>query len=920
MANLEEEALNNCLALLLGGYDGIDVTASKRSIGEAIDITVAHAGTVPPVPILIKAKLGNTSATHLEAAKQARAQLAADPLKIAFGLCYPIGLGNLSRSVPTAKKALQEATLAFAPIEPFEKDPAWREGTVSDLADRLRDPDLARKRVALAIERSVRDAADQLFQAGCSPELASALALPKVNKDLRAAALIAALMLSNAALLHHRLRLVPALAGIVPLENTLGDPGRTPELLRNAWRAILKAGYYPVFAPALAALNTLADSSAREPIRRIAETAVSVADELAAIGFDHAGPLYHRLLESARFDGSFYTHNVSALLLARLVLTEDLADWSCADELARLKIIDPACGTGTLLMGAMQTICDRHECAVGAVDSDKLQLALVEDVLYGLDINRHGVQLAACNLTLGNPRVDYRRMNLFTMQHGPQPTGTAKVGSLELLWTATNRTDIASLSVPLPSLESLDAQRSMPSDVAEEPLAHLFDLVIMNPPFTRNDIRNRQYGPAERRSLQQREVEIARFLADRDPPAHRAIDQTSVRTFFAPLADLLLKENTASFATVLPTTALTTSSGHQQRTFLADRFQIEKIVTSHDPRRINFSENTSIHESLLIARRPGPTRAATRFISLTRMPRDTNEASLLADLINRQQPLGEWGAEHSWPSQRIRDGDWGAAQFYDGRLADALHELTALAGTRLVSAGERCRIEPGGQRVRDAFLREPSEDAVWTVPVLWDHIAHRQTTMTAIADVQATPKPDRERYARFLTEKASRLLIVNRLRTDTVRVTACHATEPLLGSAWIPVRPIKPDSAYERALCAWWNSTPGVLTLLHSRAKALDYVRYSLDALRSLLVPDPDQIEIAPLDEAFTECRSRTLRPWPEMHLCPTRAILDRAAAQVLRIDGRTIADWRERIAHEPTVSKLPAPAGTRTSGHFEGL
>ena len=38
------------------------------------------------------------------------------------------------------------------------------------------------------------------------------------------------------------------------------------------------------------------------------------------------------------------------------------------------------------------------------------------------------------------------------------------------------------------------------------------------------------------------------------------------------------------------------------------------------------------------------------------------------------------------------------------------------------------------------------------------------------------------------------------------------------------------------------------------------------------------------------------------MHDCPNRAILDQAAAQVLRIDGCIIADWRERIAREPTV------------------
>ena len=62
---------------------------------------------------------------------------------------------------------------------------------------------------------------------------------------------------------------------------------------------------------------------------------------------------------------------------------------------------------------------------------------------------------------------------------------------------------------------------------------------------------------------------------------------------------------------------------------------------------------------------------------------------------------------------------------------------------------------------------------------------------------------------------------------------------------------------------------------------------------------------------------STPLRPWPQMHDCPNRAILDQAAAQVLRIDGRTVADWRKRIAREPTVSgklkgKAPLFRGNR--------
>ena len=354
---------------------------------------------------------------------------------------------------------------------------------------------------------------------------------------------------------------------------------------------------------------------------------------------------------------------------------------------------------------------------------------------------------------------------------------------------------------------------------------------------------------------------------------------------------------------VNPTTALTGASARSKRKFLADRFQIETIITSHDPRRINFSENTSIHESLMIARRPGAEREPTRFISLARMPRDAHEAILLSDLINGGKPLDDWGTEHAWPWPRIRDGDWSAAQFYDGALADAIHDLAALAGTGLRPAGELCYIEPGGQRVRDAFLRDPSPNAPWTAPILWDHETNVCVCMDAKADVVGVPKPGKETYARFLTGKASRLLIANRLRTNTVRTAACYAEEPLLGSAWCPVRPIVPHPILEQALCAWWNSTPGILTLLHCRAKALDYPRYALDSLRSLLIPDPHHVDASPLADAFEQTRSQTLLPWPQMAECPVRAVLDQAAARVLRMNGRTIADWRERIAAEPTVS-----------------
>lgn len=813
-------------------------------------------------------------------------------------------------SAHNTQHAPKDGDLSFGSVQSLGHDPAWREGIVENSADRIWKADLSGQRVACAIEHSVREAAEELYQAGYAPQLATALELPNTSKDLRASTLVATLLMSNAALLHHRLRLVPRLSEVMSLESALQEPASTQEAIRHAWKAILAVDYHPVFAPALAALEALANCNVQEPIRQIAANAILLADELASLRFDHAGALYHRLLASARFDGSFYTNNVSAVLLARLALNDAFVNWADAETVTNLKIIDPACGTGTLLMGAMHAIRDRHEDSAGSgADSDMLHLALVEDMLYGLDINRNGVQLAACNLTLGNPRVDFRRMNLFTMRHGPQSSGKAKAGSLELLATAEDLHDLASLGAPLPTAGGLEAERAGLGDAPEVSLTSTFDLVIMNPPFTRNDIRNRQYDSSNRRSLQEREIEIGRFLANRDPEAFRAIDQTSVGTFFVPLADALLKESTGTLASVLPTTALTSASGSGERQFLAQRFQIETVVTSHDPQRPTFSENTAIHESLLVARRPGTARKPTRFLSLARMPGDAHEAILLADLVNRGLPINGWGAEHSWPWPRIRAGDWTVAQFYDGGLAEALHDLAALAGTTLTPAREACHVEPAGERIRDAFRRDAPNDAPWTTPVLWDHATTRQTTMSTTKDVLASPKPGRDRYARYLTSKASRLLIANRLRTNTVRVTACRAEQPLLGSAWVPVRPVEPNPDFERALCAWWNSTPGILTLLHSRSKALDYTRYSLDALRALLVPDPKRTAIEPLTEAFDSCRSKSLLPWPRMHECPTRAMLDQAAAKVLRIDGRTIADWRQRIAREPTVSKKPAHA-----------
>ena len=296
MAAIREESLNSYLALLLDDYQQISAVAELRSGAQAIDLTVTHVGFTASLRIFIEAKIGTTSHKRRAAASQARSRLSGTPDALAFALCYPSHLKVASLSAKEREQALRDSKIWFAPVQRFGGNPTWREGSIDDLADTLRNADLSRQRIADSIEHTVREVAAMLLQANCALDIANALVLPKGVEDRQATTLIAALILSNAALLHHRLRLVPALDHVAPLETVLGKADDAPRVLRNEWNQIRKVDYYPVFFPGLAVLGAVSDEDLREPIRLIGENAVPVADELASLRFDRAGPLYHRLL------------------------------------------------------------------------------------------------------------------------------------------------------------------------------------------------------------------------------------------------------------------------------------------------------------------------------------------------------------------------------------------------------------------------------------------------------------------------------------------------------------------------------------------------------------------------------------------------------------------------------------------------
>ena len=772
--------------------------------------------------------------------------------------------------------------------------------------------------VADEIADAVRRASAVLQEEAMEGPLAEALDLvPEDDGGSKGICTVAALMLCNACLLQRRLRDEPEMKTILRLDQVAG--ARHPkEVLKFSWETILEKDYAPVFRPALAVLGSLREGKAiDDAIRMVAECANRVADSLSDLGYDHAGPLYHRILGSAKSDGAFYTNNLSAVMLARLAFARDLIDWSDPEAVAALRVIDPACGTGTLLMAALQTIKARAAESREMSDEERnaLHKRLVEDVLCGLDINQHGVQLAACNMTLGAPTVDYARMNLMTMPHGPQADGSFRAGSLELLNAEAERLDLFEAARPRRAFEDFEAEQVDESEVIRFPLRGV-DAVIMNAPFTDNRKRGRKFSADAVKGMQRNEIDIRDRLLARDPAAGGVITTNSIRTFFTPLADQLLNSGQGILAKVIPATACTGPSGVDERRFLAERFHVERIITTHDPKRINFSENTSIHECLLVCRRhPEGERPATEFVSLRVMPDGAEEAIAAADAIASGKP-GGWGHVHHWPADRVRSGDWTPVQWYDGTLAQAASELEC--NTLLEPAGSRFAVGPDGRSVQDAYeIGEPDEDDSGAIPGFHSVSGELRRTMLGVPDVwyvpRRHPRRNMDRWIEQSSKHRSHLLVPMRLDTVSGRLTGLWTEQPSFGW-WVPIA--VQDEQIAKALAAWWNSTPVRLMLLNRRAQKLTYPTWQLAHLREIRIPKPDSPAWTSLRDAFDQVCDRELLPMRQAEECDARKIIDRAAAAALGVDAEILADWRRRLASEPTITNARAegPGGNTAS------
>jgi type I restriction-modification system DNA methylase subunit len=945
-----EEVLNVHLAIILKEQGLVSAPESILRLPDGRkrypDVLVEYRD----LRVAIEGKIGDVSGASAECLKAANQRVEERIADAALSIIYPSELRNapIERLRDTMDPPiLQVATVRIGKISEF------RGVTVSKLAELLRAvyEDILGEEVIEDAARAVEDAVisfekyTEKFKT-VMDRLTDALGMkeePKNEKEREALRRIGGLVLLNAFVFQE------VLSGAVKKAKPLRD-FMTEELLLSAlsdhWAEILKLNWYPIFHIAWKIVNTLPTDAGLSVILRMMITdAQKVVEKRVSLRHDLMGRVYHKLLVEKKFLATYFTSIPAAALLLRLALNKSPL-CNSLESVSNARIADIACGTGTLLMAAASAIEENY--IRSSVESDvkpdllSLHKNLIEETLYGFDVLPSAVHLTASTLSLRAPDVNFYRTNLYVLPYGGKEKS---LGSIEFLVSSAITAQKNLFSEPESEPVRIRSDKKETSESASLPK---LDVCVMNPPFTKSGGGNLLFGsspPDDRREMQKR---LSGFLNRNNISASSTAGLGSV---FVAVADRYLKEN-GVMALVLPMACLSGIAWAKTRQLWVSKYVPEWILTSHDPRHWNFSENTSLSEVLLVLRKLNSNATKnehTKFVNLWQNPRMVSDAVTIArgllemeppNLLSNQAGIpirlnGDIFGEvltvpWSWFKQQeswILPCAFGqslltksAIYLQEGKVS--IPGIGIAGAIPLVRLGRIASVGPDRRDVMDGFVtprRKKELDSFSNetpFPFFWGHDSAAMVSLRQKPNVYLRPlgKARKGRHLRKteqLWPLASRLLVTERLWLNTYRVSSVIMNKPVLSNVWweVTLNKCKYDRELsEKLVCMWLNSSLGLLTILTCREQTRGaFVALKKPQLKELLVPDIDKISISALKKvasAFDAIADNQLQPFPNLEKDEVRIQIDGAICGAFGLPD--LAPIRTLLANEPIVSLKP--------------
>ena len=896
-------------------------TISEQS-GSQPDILITAADRAP---VVIEAEYMPAAEVEEDAAKRLGLEAANTGRKIeaVIALRYPHGLEfaySLADAVAGARLSYCVLTAPGQDGEEYDRFPesGWLEGSVADVADLARlvsVPQSAVNAAASAFERGIDGGAALLKGVSeTRPAISRSIAGLLGMTDLPQTHRMACAIIANAMVFHDRVAGMHEDVSIKPLNLVCGRDVANPqrEVIKE-WTRILSINYWPIFAVARDIINQLPTTAASQIIRVLQYAAGDVAASGANVEHDLTGRVFQRLIVDRKYLAIFYTLPASAALLARLAVAKmQSIDWSDADAIGKLRIGDFACGTGALLSAVYEQFATRHEHAGGG--AAELHQTMMQDALYGCDVMPSAIHITGSTLSGRQPNVRYKDSRLYTMPYGRLADGSVAIGSLEFL---NRNSQLTHTNYTNPALRTGSMGQETSASIIAGVRHEWFDLVIMNPPFTRAtnhegahaDITNPAFAAFNATRKDQSDMGKRLNQLGRGSAYH---GNAGIASAFAELGHRKLKSG-GVLAMVLPLSAAVGLSWQKFRDVLAKKYtDISVLSIAANGKDMSFSSDTGMAECLVVARklRDGEASAGVmEFTSFTRRPQKFEHAAAVASVMTSTKSI-----------RSIEDGPYGGTPMMVGdekagemltvpydtegeafaavRLSDSALAQTAyaLANSRLwlpgaadaielktVAIGTLGRLGLVHRDITGPTPRGPFDKATAnptaTYPALWNHNASKEKRIVCEPDSQLLVRQGMEEKAATIWATASRTHTNLDFRFNSQSLAVAFTQQVSIGgTAWPNV--IFDDERHDYAFAVWGNSTLGLLSFWwHANRQQDGRGRTTITALETLPVLDIRALsdeQLATAKAIFDEFRSLDLKPAYLADRDANRELLDR--------------------------------------------
>lgn len=845
----------------------------------------------------------------------------------------------------------------------------WISGKIDDFANCIELAALSENRVRQgieALEAGIRQASGRLrLDAEDYPYALEQIARILCQQDSEQTTRMAMAIVVNAITFHY------AIAGahdIEPIDQLRGLDGgiSKSKVLRVWWHILHNINYWPVFKVAYDILAPIRNRTADSFLTRLTDVANHL-DKLGATSqHDLSGRMFQRLIADRKLLATYYTLPSSAALLSDLAVSRLALDWTDQDAVKRLRVADFACGTGTLLNAAYTAIQRTYRRSGG--DDATIHDRMIEDVLVGSDIMPAATHLTASILSGAHPTIPFRRTSIMTLPYGQQEGDPGQGVALGALDFIKDDETVPIFGTGQQQILGKEVGNSK-EDRGTVSIPHeSFDIVIMNPPFTRPTGHE-----AEKIGIPV--PSFAGFDTSEDEQRHMSTRLATMRkkgsaghgnaglaSFFIDVAHKKIKRDSGVMAMVLPAAFLIGPSWQAARALLANNYRDIVVVTIANDAKTAFSADTSTAEVLVVASRNralGPEADdSCLYVNLDRRPRSILEAMTVSQAIQCQPTQKDALAGHIRIGVENHIGCYIRGKLSEANCAGVRSlEVVQVANclnkkalylprqsrsiqipvAALGELGERglYHMDISGSETRSDHtprgpfdIHELRDDEIPTYPALWGSWKGKRRKVRAALERQLLVAPGHkgdvrpgcsQRASEAWKKTATRLHFNRDFGLYSQSLAACITESPSIGGrAWPNF--ICRDREWEIPLVLWANTTLGLISFwwLGTRQHA-GRSMVSITLLPKLDVLDPRSLDDSQLGQAsriFDRFKLLQLLPANEAYRDNTRQNLDKAVlVDLLGLPAEVIGELnlvRRQWCAEPSVHGGKATAITR--------